>query len=113
MSANVTFLNVANSKQRIMLPTTAIGEDAKGKFAYKLVATASSANASSVNVNEEQPVYKVQRVPVVLGKLADNQFEIKQGISVGDLIAKEGLNVLQSGDEVTLFNEKALAKNAL
>lgn len=102
MSADVTFLgSKENTAPQIIIPATAIGDDKDGKFVYKLSPTKPTlAN----NGKKHTAHYTVSRQPVTLGKMSSKGFIITNGLAVDDLIAKSGLNVMQEGDVVTLFN---------
>lgn len=91
MSANVTFdfANGAIGTSSILVaPTQAVGEDANGKFVFKLIQ------------DSDQTIAK--KTPVSIGKLTPKGFEITNGLSAGDKIATAGLQTLLNGQAVIL-----------
>ncbi len=91
MSANVTFdFGDVNSKESktIIIPSSAVGEDAKGRFVFL--------------IEDANGVSKVKKQPVTIGKLSSDGFEIKKGLQVGQKIATAGLQTLLDNQEVRL-----------
>jgi multidrug efflux system membrane fusion protein len=91
MSANVTFdfEQLTETKQKkIIAPTAAVGEDANGKFVFKLV-------------KSEQGVV-AEKTTVTIGELTPKGFEVRSGLAPGDLIAIAGLQTLLNGQSVRL-----------
>ena len=91
MPANVTFSFKLQDElaNRIIVPTTSIGEDPKGRFVFLLEKT-----------SENQAV--VRRQDVQIGKMRNEGFEIISGLNDGDIIAAAGLNILLDGDAVRM-----------
>ena len=91
MPANVTFSFQLQGEMvnRIIVPTTSIGEDPKGRFVYLLEKT-----------SENQAV--VRRQDVQIGKMRNEGFEVISGLHDGDIIAAAGLNILLDGDAVRM-----------
>lgn len=91
MPANVTFefdLPVEDSN-KIIVPTSAVGEDVQGRFVYKL---RKSEGVSAF----------VQRQEIEIGRIRNEGIEVISGLNEGDVIAAAGLNILQDGDEVRM-----------
>ncbi len=90
MSANVVcdFANGLAGSPQLIAPTQAVGEDANGKFVFKLM------------LQDEQTIAK--KTPVTIGKLTPKGFEITAGLTAGDKIATAGLQTLLNGQAVML-----------
>lgn len=93
MSASVRFdfneVSEENSQAFIGVPSTAVGEDHQGNFVFQLV-----------NVKDGKGT--VKKVKVKIGAIHSNGFEIKSGVSQGDLIVTAGLQTLLDGQKVKL-----------
>ncbi len=89
MSANVlfNFAQAAAPQRQLIAPTQAVGEDANGKFVFKLVSN------GDVTITE--------KTTVTIGKLTPKGFEITSGLAAGDQIAVAGLQTLLNGQTVT------------
>lgn len=89
MSANVTFdfAQLTNTpKRQLIAPAQAVGEDADGKFVFKLV--------------KKDKKIVATKTKVTVGELTAKGFEIKQGLQSGDRIATAGLQTLLNGQAV-------------
>lgn len=90
MAANVTFefdKNVAQGNV-LRIPANAVGEDSQGRFVFLVVKDGDKAI--------------VQRMPVEIGNLNSDGFEVLKGLKEGQLIATAGLQTLLDGQEVML-----------
>lgn len=104
MSAEVTLeLSDHAEANQILLPATAVGEDHQGHYIYALEALEND-NTADAPIT---PRYKVIRRAVDIGELSSDGFVIKQGVDIGSLVATAGLNSLQQGDIVTLFQSSS------
>lgn len=92
MSANITFnfegQNTNNSKQRLIVPTEAVGEDDKGRFVFK------------IKTQGDNTI--VEKVKIEVGLLTARGFEVSAGLQRGDKVAVAGLQTLLNGQEVKL-----------
>lgn len=92
MSANVTFnfkgQTESNDKQRLIVPTEAVGEDENGRFVFKLKSQGENAI--------------VEKVKIEIGSLTAKGFEVTSGLQLGDNVAVAGLQTLLNGQEVKL-----------
>lgn len=91
MSAKVTFDfsdSALNASAHLIAPAQSVGEDANGKFVFKLVS------------QNEQVI--AQKVSVTVGKLTQQGFVITSGLNAGDKIAIAGLQTLLNGQAVML-----------
>ena len=94
MSASVTFdfegeaLGKSNQKQRLIVPTEAVGEDENGRFVFKLKSQGNNAI--------------VEKVKIEIGLLRSSGFEVTSGLQLGDNVAVAGLQTLLNGQEVKL-----------
>ncbi|MFT6968592.1 MAG: multidrug efflux system membrane fusion protein [Cellvibrionaceae bacterium] len=92
MSANITFNfegQTTNSvKQRLIVPTEAVGEDDKGRFVFKIKAQGDHTI--------------VEKVKIEIGSLTAQGFEVSAGLQRGDKVAVAGLQTLLNGQEVKL-----------
>lgn len=91
-SAMFSFPKKGGTKTSILVPASAIGEDNEGKYVYVLQ-----------NENS-QLVCKKQRVQI--GEVHDVNFEITTGLKGGEKIVSAGLNMLQEGMLVSLYQTK-------
>lgn len=94
MTANVVFAGTQNAEARLEVPATAVGEDRDGKFVYLL---------EKQPANKDKQLYMVKRQPITIGQMSSSGFVVNGGVSKNQLIAKSGLNMLQAGDLVTLY----------
>ncbi|MEM1321900.1 MAG: efflux RND transporter periplasmic adaptor subunit [Bacteroidota bacterium] len=76
---------------RLYLPIASVGEDDNGKFVYAL--------------NKEGDHYTVQKKKIEIGPLADKGFELKNGLTEGDIVATSGLQSLIAGMKVRLMEK--------
>ena len=90
MAATVSFeFGSSDSEaQFLVAPVKAIGEDPQGNFVFRL--------------QPEGENYKAVKQQVEIGKLLANGFEVKSGLSDGDLVATAGLKSLLDGMIVKL-----------
>ncbi|WP_299228990.1 efflux RND transporter periplasmic adaptor subunit [uncultured Psychroserpens sp.] len=90
MAANVLFEFVDEdlSKNVIVVPASAVGEDGKGRFVFL--------------VEGEGDTAKVKKQGVTIGDLTSQGFEVTEGLKVGQKIATAGLQTLLDGQEVKL-----------
>ncbi|MEM1001134.1 MAG: efflux RND transporter periplasmic adaptor subunit [Bacteroidota bacterium] len=89
MAANVIFEFVNTEiKQVPVIPSTAVGEDADGRFVFL--------------VEEDGTAAKVSRKTIEVGNLTPEGFEIKSGLVVGQKVATAGLQTLLDGQTVKL-----------
>lgn len=91
MVANVhfSFDDGKKEKQKMVAPTAAIGEDNNGHFVFGLT--------------QEGENYLVKKKQIEIGKLTTAGFEIKSGLTKGELVATAGLNTLLDGMRVRLL----------
>ena len=91
MAASVTFnLGDKNEKSFLVSPVPAVGEDADGNFTFVLE-------------KGEGGHFKVKKRRVEIGELLPDGFEIKEGLSEGELVATAGLKSLLEGMKVKLM----------
>ncbi len=90
MAANVYFeFNTNdNSENTIIVPASAVGEDANGRFVF------------IIEGSNEKATVKKQTISI--GDLTSDGFEIVNGLQVGQKIATAGLQTLLDGQEVKL-----------
>jgi membrane fusion protein, multidrug efflux system len=92
MSANVTFnfegTEQSKDKQRLIVPTEAVGEDDNGRFVFKL--------------KSQGEIAIVEKVKIEIGSLTPKGFEVNAGLQLDDKIAVAGLQTLLNGQEVKL-----------
>ena len=92
MVANVHF-NFGNKEsmiEKMVAPTASIGEDNNGHFVFGLT--------------KEGENYLVKKKKIQIGKLTSHGFEIKSGLTSGELVATAGLNTLLDGMKVKLLD---------
>lgn len=75
--------------QKLVTPIASVGEDSNGHFVFGLV--------------EEGSNYLVKKKTVQIGDLTTMGFEIKSGLTSGELVATAGLNTLLDGMKVRLL----------
>lgn len=91
MPADVSFtFGDKNQKGRLIVPIKAVGEDTNGNFVYMLT-------------EESEGIYTVKKQKVEIGELLPEGFEIRSGLSDGDLVATAGLRSLYDDRKVTLL----------
>jgi RND family efflux transporter MFP subunit len=92
MSANVFMIFRGQGPQFPVLPIHAVLEDkvSKNKYVWKFDPASTTA----------------KRITVVIGKIVQNNIEIKKGIKKGDLIIVAGLDQLEEGMKVRLIKKK-------
>lgn len=91
MPAEVTFrFPKAKESQGLMLPIHAVGEDSIGNFVF-------------VVVPEKKGFGIVHKRAVKVGKMRDNGFEHKSGLSDGELVVTAGIASLSDGLKVRLL----------
>lgn len=90
MAANVYFEFVDNSisENTIVVPASAVGEDANGQFVFLVEGEADRAN--------------VKKQTITIGELTPDGFQVLNGLTVGQKIATAGLQTLLDGQEVKL-----------
>ena len=92
MPAEVRFrFGAAGQKSVLMVPIKAIGSGVNGNFVFKL---SPGENAHTVN-----------KVTVELGNITQYGYEIRSGVSEGDLVAVAGLSYLYEGRKVKLLEK--------
>jgi len=94
MPATATFQydDKRHSEKAKIVPPSAVGKDVQGNYVYVL--------------NKENDSYVCSKRPISVGLLNDYGFEVLEGVKEGELVASAGLNVLQDGMSVTLYNDK-------
>ena len=75
--------------QKLVAPIAAVGEDNNGHFVFGL--------------NKEGENYLVKKKKIEIGELTSAGFEIKSGLSNGEIVATAGLNTLLDGMKVRLM----------
>lgn len=105
MTGDVTFDFGSNQTDVVVVPTTAVSEDKSGKFVYIL--TPDKKIKHPHNPQKMIQLYVIERRDVSLGQLMSDGFVVLSGLAAGERIAQAGLNVIQSGDHVTLYIPKA------
>lgn len=93
MAATVSFHfgSATEEKQFLVAPVKAVGEGTDGNFVFVLEA--------------DQQVHKAVKRKVVIGDLLPTGFEIKDGLTAGELVATAGLKSLLDGMRVKLMEE--------
>jgi len=93
MSANVFMIFRGIGPQFPVLPIHTVLEDkvSKNRYVWKFDPSSSTA----------------KRITVVIGKIVQNNIEIKKGLKKGDLIIVAGLDLLKEGMKVRLRKKKA------
>ncbi len=91
MPAEVTFsFTRKKASPKILIPPHAVGEDTKGNFVFTVVP-------------EKEGFGIVHKMPVSVGKMTDEGFELKSGLSDGDLVVTAGIASLSDGLKVRLL----------
>lgn len=90
MAANVffEFNNNDSSEKTIVVPASAVGEDANGQFVFLIEGSDDKAT--------------VKKHTIKIGELTPDGFEIVDGLNIGQKIATAGLQTLLDGQEVKL-----------
>ncbi len=90
MAANVLFEFVDKdiTKNTIVVPASAVGEDGKGRFVFLVEGDDNRAT--------------VKKQAITIGNLTPEGFEVKSGLKIGQKIAIAGLQTLLDGQEVKL-----------
>lgn len=96
MAAEVAFIietKAANilEKDNIIAPIKALASSTDGNYAYRLVP------------ENEDGLYKVEKVTVQLGTISNQGYIIEEGLNAGDFVAVAGLNFLYDGKIVKLL----------
>ena len=84
-----SFVNEKNEEQKMVAPTSSVGEDNNGHFVFGLTKDGSN--------------YLVKKKKIQIGELTTAGFEIKSGLENGELVATAGLNTLLDGMKVRLL----------
>ena len=84
-----SFSNGKSEKQKMVTPIASVGEDNNGHFVFGL--------------SKEGENYTVKKKQVQIGELTPAGFEIKSGLSNGELVATAGLSILLDGMKVRLM----------
>lgn len=94
MPATATFQydDKRHSEKAKIVPPSAVGKDGEGNYVYVL--------------QKENDSYVCSKRSINVGLLNDYGFEVLDGVNEGELVASAGLNVLQDGMSVTLYNDK-------
>ena len=92
MAANVTFNfgDTTQTKQELIVPAKAVGEDSNGRFVFLIQGDKKKAT--------------VKKQKITIGKLTSEGFEVKNGLKNGQKIAVSGLQTLLDGQEVRINN---------
>ncbi|MEO1715340.1 MAG: hypothetical protein AAFU60_18585, partial [Bacteroidota bacterium] len=93
MAANVSFLfTKAGSKAEatMVVPVEAVGKDQEGNYVYILKEGANG-------------VYVAEKKTITIGALRSDGFELKAGLTGGEIVATAGLKSLMNGVEVKLL----------
>ena len=90
MAANVLFefVDEGVTKEVIVVPASAVGEDGNGRFVFLVEGDSTKAN--------------VKKQTIAIGNLTPEGFEVKSGLKVGQKIAIAGLQTLLDGQDVKL-----------
>ncbi len=91
MVADVRFSFSSGEKdaQKMVTPIASVGEDSNGHFVFGLT--------------QEGENYLVKKKKIQIGELTTAGFEIKSGLTNGELVATAGLNTLLDGMKVRLL----------
>ena len=93
MTADVTFNFLVRNRalaERLMVPTSAVGEDSNGNFVFILK-------------NEKNGLAITQKQKVTVGELSHEGFEIIEGLESGALVVTAGVESLTNGITVKLL----------
>ena len=90
MASNVMFefVNEELTKDLMVVPASAVGEDGNGRFVFLIEGDTDNA--------------KVKRQSITIGNLTPDGFEVKTGLKIGQKIATAGLQTLLDGQDVKL-----------
>ena len=89
-SATFHFNDHHSNANSMIVPSSAVGEDGKGNYVYKLT--------------EHKNGFICQKTHVEVGDLSSSGFEVSKGLKTGDRVASAGLNVLRDSMPVKLFD---------
>ncbi len=84
-----TFANDSEMGESLIAPVAAVGEDGDGHFVYTLI--------------NQGEFYRAKRTSVEIGDLSPAGFEVKSGLTAGDLVAVAGLDMLLDEMQVKLL----------
>jgi len=93
MPVDVTFNFAASNgvqRQRLVVPTSAVGEDAAGNFVFTLMET-------------EENLAIVHKKKVNVGELSNEGFEVLEGVESGELVVTAGVESLADSVKVRLL----------
>ena len=91
MPAEITFYFARKkTSPKILIPTHAVGEDTKGNFVFTVVP-------------EKEGFGIVHKMPVTVGKITDEGFELLSGLTDGDMVVTAGIASLTDGLKVRLL----------
>ncbi len=92
MPAEVIFeFGSANQESMLIAPIKAVGSGVNGNFVFKLT--------------PKENAYIANKVIVELGEITQFGYEIKSGVSEGDIVAVAGLSYLYEGRQVKLLDQ--------
>lgn len=92
MPVEVTFqFGSAGKKSILVAPLKAVASGVEGNYVFKLT--------------QEGDAFTVTKVAVELGEITNNGYEIKSGVSEGDIVAVAGLSFLYEGRKVKLLEK--------
>lgn len=90
MPATVLFdFGIKDKTQVLSVPVHSVGKDNKGHFVYLVNKTGDGLGV-------------VKKVPVEIGKMTTNGFEVLKGVKSGDLVVTAGISHLNDGLEVKM-----------
>ena len=91
LNARIKIKNYSND-QSIVVPLRVLSEDASGKpFLYKLVTT------------DKKDIFLTVKSFVITGANYNQEIEITQGVSIGDIIVLEGANNVEDNQRVRVI----------
>ncbi len=91
MPAEITFsFTRQKTSPKLMVPTHAVGEDTTGNFVYTVTP-------------EKKGFGVVHKMPVSVGKMTDEGFELHSGLTDGDMVVTAGIGNLSDGLKVRLL----------
>ena len=94
MPAVVSFkIDNSNQEKGLMVPITAVSNDAENNFVYQLIAT------------EDEKVFTISKTVLELGPLSNDGFLVLSELKEGDLVATAGLRSLYAGMKVELLEK--------
>ena len=86
-TVNFDFTEASNSVDELLVPATAVGEDAHGRYVFIVE---DQADGSSV----------VRKRQVEIGRLVDDAFQIHRGLQVGEVVITAGVHSVLDGQQV-------------